>query len=162
MKGLDTYRVTLKMRLKEIAEAKKINEALLKHYNFILDYFDAIIIKYDDAIIEIEEKKEAMLKQFMEAPELLKDLGKHIEELAKSKKSVCDNDKKVKKVRFLREKLDMLEQTCRQEGINIEECLKSIRELEKMDAVDAMAEKIAEGERQAAQEKAEAEARGEV
>ncbi len=134
MKGLDTYKVTLKMRLKEIAEAKKIDEVLLKHYNHILEHFDAIVAKYDEEIAKIEEEKAEVLKQFIEAPELLKELSRNIKALSQKKQTVCDNNQKVKKVRALRGRLDLLEQACRREGIDIEECLKNMAELEKMSA----------------------------
>lgn len=162
MKGLDTYTVTLKERLKGIAETVKCDEVLAKHYEHILNHFDSIIAMYDSEIAEIEERKTEVLNQFIKAPELLKELARHITELAKKKQDVCGNDKKVKKIRHLRGRLDLLEQACRMEGINIEECLKNIADLEKEQDAEAMAEKIAEGERVAEKERIAAEERGEI
>lgn len=161
MKGLDTYKITLKERLKSIAETVKCDEVLLKHYTHILEHFDSIIEKYDSEIAIIEEQKAEVLNNFVKAPELLKRLAQHITEMAKKKQDICTNDKKVKRIKHLRDKLDLLEQTCRMEGINIEECLKHIADLEKQSEADAVEEAHAEGQRIADEEKAAAKARGE-
>lgn len=162
MKGLDTYKITLKERLKSIAETVKCDEVLLKHYTHIMEHFDAIIEKYDTEIAVIEEQKAEVLSQFIKAPELLKELAKHITEMAKKKQDIYANDKKVKRIKHLRDKLDLLEQTCRMEGINIEECLKNIAELEKQQEVETMEEELAEGQRQATEEMAAMKERGEI
>lgn len=131
MKNNSSYRSTTKMRLKEIAEAKKINEVLVKHYTFILTHFEEVIAKHDDAIAEIEAEKEEVLSQFIKAPQLLKELAQGIAQLQQTKRDVTNRNTKVKKLRNLRERYEALKHQIIFDGINIEETEKNIEALEK-------------------------------
>ena len=152
MKGLTTYKITTKERLKSIAESKKVNEVLLKHYTFIFEHFDEIIAKHDDEIAKIEDEKAEVLKQFIEAPQLLKELNQHLAELAITRKNVSNKDSKVKRVKVLRQRLSDLENQLKKDGINIDDVEKNIEDAAKEDERVAAAEKIIREEAIAADE----------
>lgn len=154
MKGITSYRITTKMRLKEIAEAKKIDDALIKHYTFIVEQYEKIIAKHDDEIAKIEAEKAEVFKQFIEAPQLLKELNQHIAELTKTRQTVTKKDAKVKKLRHLRERYEALKHQMVLDGINIEETKKNIDALEKNEAEKAAAAKKVDDEMAVAREAA--------
>ena len=147
MKGLANYKITTKRRLKSIAESKKVDEVLLKHYTFILEHFDEMVAKHDQEIFKIEEEKAELFKQFVEAPQLLKELAQHLDELTKTKKNVTGQDSKVKKFKDLRERLEKLTAEMKDEGIDINEVESKIEEATKEDERIAAEAKIAEDER---------------
>lgn len=129
MKGLTSYKITTRIRLKSIADSKKVDESFIKHYTFILEHFDDIIAVHDKEIAKIEEEKAEVLKQFIEAPQQLKELNQHLAELAKKRRNVTDADGKVKRVKHLRDRLAALIQECEQDGINIDEVKENIEKL---------------------------------
>jgi len=129
MKGLTSYKRTTRIKLKSIADSKKADESLIKHYTFIIEHFDEIIATHDKEIAKIEEEKAEVFKQFIEAPQQLKELNLHLTELAKKRGSVTDADGKVKRVKHLRERLAVLIQECEQDGININEVKENIEKL---------------------------------
>lgn len=131
MKGC-SYNLTYKDKLKDLAETRKVDEALIKHYTFILEHYDEIISTHDKDIAEVEEKKAEILKQFIEAPEQLMQLSSHLTELQKKMKSIRDSAtgkvQKIKRVKSLRERLAALQQECEDEGIDIEQTIKDLNE----------------------------------
>ena len=129
MKGLTTYRITTKIKLKSIAESKKANEVLIKHYTFILEHFDDIIAVHDKEIDKIEEVKAEIIKQFIEAPQQLKELNQHLAELSNSRQNVTDKDSKVKRVKNLRQRLADLLQQCKEDDIDLDEIRENIDKL---------------------------------
>lgn len=131
MKGLATYKIKMKERLRSIAESKKVDEVLLKHYTFILEHSDEIIAKHDEEIAKIDNEKAKVLKQFIEAPELLKELNRHLAELATTRKEVTNKDSKVKKVKKLRQQLIDLEKQLKDDGVDIDEAEKKIENMER-------------------------------
>ena len=114
---------TTKDRLNDIAEARKINEALVKHYNFILDNYDSIITIHDKDIAVIEIEKAEVLRQFIEAPEKLKELASSLVELQKTKDVVSNKRQKINQLKSLKERIAILRQECVDDGIDIEKIL---------------------------------------
>ena len=155
MKGITTYRITTRERLKSIAESKKANEVLIKHYTFILEHFDDIIAVHDKEIAEIADVKAEILKQFIEAPQQLKELNQHLSTLKNSRQNITDRDSKVKRVKHMRERLANLEQECRAAGVNINETLKNITKYEKEKIVEREAAKKADDTEAVAREAVE-------
>lgn len=122
-----SFKQTYKDKLKDLAETRKIDEALIKHYTFILEHFDEIIATHDKDIAEVEKKKAEILKQFIEAPKKLIQLNANLVELQKKAKTIRDSAtgkvQKIKRVKSLRERLVVLQQECKDEGIDIEQVL---------------------------------------
>jgi len=77
---------------------------------------------------KIEEAKAEVLKQFIEAPILLKELANHIIELAKKKDVVTKKNQKIKQVKNLRQRLATLEAECKANGIDIKEAEQKLKE----------------------------------
>ena len=125
-----SYHQTVKDKIKDLIETRKIDESLIKHYIFILEHFDEIIAKHDKDIAEIEAVKAEILKQFVLAPENLIQLGLHLAEMTKKigdvKDAATGKKQKINRVKSLRERLANLQAECEAENIDIEQAIKDL------------------------------------
>lgn len=124
---------TIKDKIRDLIETRKIDESLIKHYIFILEHYDEIIAKHDTEIAVIDESKAEIIKQFIEAPEKLILLGTHLDEMTKKIGDIKDvasgKKQKIKRVKSLRERLATLQQECEAEGIDIEQTVKDLNKM---------------------------------
>lgn len=120
---LCSYKQTKKDKIKDLGENLKIDERLIKHYTFVLEHFDEVIASHDKDIAEVEEKKAEVLRQFIAAPQQLIELGNHLvkmqEKLKAAKGAISNMEQKKKRIKNLRERLAILEEECKAEGINV-------------------------------------------
>jgi len=121
---LCSHRQTIAMKLKDLVETKNVDKKLIQHYTFILNHFDEVIASHDRDIMVIEEKKAEILKQFIEAPQKLVELNKHLEQMTIKIKRVKNGRGAVQRFKNLRERLASLKEELDAEGINVEELLK--------------------------------------
>lgn len=119
-----SHKETIKDRLKDVIETRKINVSLIKHYTHVLNHFDEIIAVHDADIAIIDAKKEEVLKQFIAAPEKLIALAAHLEVLRTKTNEIKSGAGKAKQVKNLRQRLADLEAECKADGIDIDELLK--------------------------------------
>ncbi len=131
-----SYHQTIKDKIKDLVETRKVDESLIKHYIFILEHFDDIITKHDIEIAKIDEQKAEIIKQFIEAPELLINLNKHLAEMTKRigdvKDAASGKKQKIKRLNSLRERYakleELLKQQCEAEGTDAEEMINEEQE----------------------------------
>ena len=125
---------TIKDKIKDLVETRKVDESLIKHYTFILKHYDEIIAAHDKEIAKSDEAKAEILKQFVEAPEKLIQLSTHLAEMTKkigdTKDVATGRKQKIKRIKSLRERLAVLQQECEAEGIDIEQAVKDLNEEE--------------------------------
>lgn len=159
MKGLTNYRITTRERIKDIKESVKVDQTLIDHYTFILEQYDSVIEKLDNEIAKLQDEKAHILQQLIKAPEELRALAKHLNELAEKRKNVTDNDKKVKRLKSLRDRLNAVTEQLENEGIDIKEAEERLDEFNKAEAAAKAAAEIAKdqliAEAEAAARKAE-------
>lgn len=119
-----SHHQTIKDKIKDLVETRKVDETLIKHYTFILEHFEDIISRHDAEIVKVETEKAEILKQFIEAPEKLIQLNIHLAEMTKRigdiKDAASGKKQKINRVKSLRERLAILEQECKAEGIDID------------------------------------------
>jgi len=154
MKGLTSYRITTKARLKNIAESKKITEALIKHYTYIFENYEEAIRRHDEDIAEIEAIKAEIWKTFIEAPERLIRLNKQLSTLQGRKTDVTNCDSKVKRYRDMLERLRDMEKEFEEDGVNLEEQIEYIKRYEEHEATKKAAAKRADDAEAVAREAA--------
>jgi predicted RNase H-like nuclease (RuvC/YqgF family) len=123
--AIGSYRPTKADKLADLKETCKVDAALIKHYEFILNHFNEIIAVHDEEIAKIEEKKEAVLAQFIEAPEKLIALNKHLDELKTRINDIKDTTdvkkQKVRKLKNLKAQVAELEKELSGGNISLEE-----------------------------------------
>jgi len=122
--GICSHRETIVMKLKDLVETKNVDKELIKHYTFILNHFDEVIAGHDKDIMVIEAKKAEILKQFIEAPQKLVELTKHLDQMTTKIKEIKNGRGAVKRFKSLRERLASLKAELDAEGIDVEELLK--------------------------------------
>lgn len=122
-----SHHQTIKDKIKDLVETRKVDESLIKHYIFILEHFDEIVAAHDKEIAKIDGAKAEILKQFIEAPEQLIQLNIHLAEMTKkigdTKDAHSGKNQRIKRVKSLRERLAILQQECETEGIDVEQVL---------------------------------------
>ena len=154
MKGLTSYRITTKARLKSIAESAKITEALIKHYTYIFENYEEAIRKHDEDIAEIEAIKAEIWKTFIEAPERLIQLNQHLSTLQGTRQDVTSCDSKVKRYKDVLERLREMEKEFEEDGVDIDEQMENIERYEEMKTAERAAAKRADDAEAVAREAA--------
>lgn len=124
-KNICSYKQSAKDKLADLKETAIVDETLIKHYEFILANFEKMQAELDDEIQVIQQKKDALLNQFVEAPEKLVELKKHLEEINRKRTDVKDEasgkTQKIAKLKILKAKLEKLTKEMEADGIDIEE-----------------------------------------
>ena len=119
------FRQTAKQKLDDLKETITVDETLQKHYENILANFEAMQARLDDDIAVIQLQKNDLLSQYVKAPEMLKELSRHIDEInAKAggvKDEVTGRKQKEAKAKRLREQLEQLEKEIAEQGIDVED-----------------------------------------